>query len=106
VRETIYNRAVEERGGVNDTKLVDPLTHLLPKAPPYLTMTLTLDPPAPAAPQPDKGHRCGVDMPMEDGVPDDIVPLTDAQKAVIKATAPVLAEHGETITRHFCTSIA
>jgi len=40
-------------------------------------------------------------MPLEEGVP-SIDPLTDGQKDIIKATAPVLAEHGYTITRHFC----
>lgn len=40
-------------------------------------------------------------MPLEDGVP-EVQPLTDAQKAVINATAPVLAEHGFTITKRFC----
>jgi len=55
----------------------------------------------PAVAPPDKGHRCGVDMPMENGIP-EVQPLTDAQKDVIHSTAPVLAEHGFTITKRFC----
>lgn len=39
-------------------------------------------------------------MLMEEGVP-EVQPLTDAQKDVINATAPVLAERGFTITKRF-----
>ncbi|KDQ55448.1 hypothetical protein JAAARDRAFT_336603 [Jaapia argillacea MUCL 33604] len=30
-----------------------------------------------------------------------VVPLTDAQRKLVKATAPILAQHGETVTAHF-----
>jgi len=45
-----------------------------------------------------------VDIPLEEGVP-DVPLLTEAQKDVIESTAPVLAEHGLTITEHFCELI-
>lgn len=32
-------------------------------------------------------------------VPSDVRPLTEADKAAVAATAPVLAEHGVTITK-------
>lgn len=32
-------------------------------------------------------------------IPADVRPLTDADKAAVSATAPVLAEHGVTITK-------
>lgn len=34
----------------------------------------------------------------------DVPPLTEAQKDIIKSTAPVLGVHGVTITTHFCES--
>lgn len=33
-------------------------------------------------------------------IPSDVVPLTAEHKAAVLATAPVLAEHGVTITKH------
>ncbi|WVF66959.1 hypothetical protein IAT40_001702 [Kwoniella sp. CBS 6097] len=51
-------------------------------------------------PLPDPGHRCDPNSLDEFKIP-DVPPLTDKQREVIKATAPVLAEHGVTITTHF-----
>lgn len=33
-------------------------------------------------------------------IPADVVPLTEEHKAAVLATAPILAEHGKTITTH------
>ncbi|WVQ62918.1 uncharacterized protein L199_001067 [Kwoniella botswanensis] len=51
-------------------------------------------------PLPDPGHRCDPSSVEETKIP-DVPPLTQKQREIIKSTAPILAEHGVTITTHF-----
>ncbi|WWC87451.1 uncharacterized protein L201_002340 [Kwoniella dendrophila CBS 6074] len=51
-------------------------------------------------PKPDPGHRCETGDIEETKIP-DVPPLTQKQREIIKSTAPILAEHGVTITTHF-----
>ncbi|WWC60042.1 uncharacterized protein I303_102605 [Kwoniella dejecticola CBS 10117] len=51
-------------------------------------------------PLPDPTHRCDPNMTEETKIP-DVPPLTQKQREIIKSTAPILAEHGVTITTHF-----
>ncbi|WVR04186.1 hypothetical protein IAU60_001186 [Kwoniella sp. DSM 27419] len=62
--------------------------------------TLSGCPLAQGTPLPDPGHRCSPSSMDELRIP-EVPPLTDKQREIIKATVPVLAEHGVTITTHF-----
>lgn len=53
-------------------------------------------------PLPDPAHRCDPNSMQEEYKVPDVPPLTEAQKDIIKSTAPVLEKHGVTITTHFC----
>ncbi|OXC63497.1 hypothetical protein AYX13_06689 [Cryptococcus neoformans] len=52
-------------------------------------------------PLPDPGHRCDPNSIQEEYNVPEVPPLTEAQKDIIKSTAPILEQHGVTITTHF-----
>lgn len=51
---------------------------------------------------PDPAHRCDPNSIQEEYKVPEVPPLTEAQKDIIKSTAPILEQHGVTITTHFC----